>query len=56
MSLPQLSGSESVDARKLDLPVLSEIFGGIPYGRVILALYDPDSQYSSFMINIAADI
>jgi KaiC/GvpD/RAD55 family RecA-like ATPase len=54
MSLPKLSGSESVEVRKLDLPILSEIFGRIPYGRVILALYDPDSQYSSVMINIAA--
>ena len=55
MSLPKLSESESVEVRKLDLPILSEIFGRIPYGRVILAMYDPDSQYSSLMINIAAE-
>jgi len=40
--------------RELDLPILSETLGRIPYGRVILAMYDPDSQYSSLMINISA--
>ncbi|HYB67423.1 MAG TPA: hypothetical protein VEC43_03775 [Candidatus Acidoferrales bacterium] len=55
MSLPKLSGSESAEVRKLDLPILSEVFGRIPYGRVILGLYDPDSQYSSLMISIAAE-
>jgi KaiC/GvpD/RAD55 family RecA-like ATPase len=40
--------------RELNLPILSEIFGGIPYGRVLLALYDPDSQVNSLMLNIAA--
>jgi KaiC/GvpD/RAD55 family RecA-like ATPase len=55
MSLPKLSRSEFAEIKKLDLPILSEIFGRVPYGRVILALYDPDSQYSSLMISIAAE-
>lgn len=41
--------------RELNSPILSEFFGAIPYGRVILAMYDPDSQYGSLMVNIAAD-
>ena len=40
--------------KELNLPILSEVFGPIPYGRVILAMYDPDSQYGSLMVNIAA--
>jgi len=44
-----------VEIRELDLPILSELFGRVPYGRVILAMYDPDSQYGSLMVNIAAD-
>jgi archaellum biogenesis ATPase FlaH len=43
-----------IQTKTLDLPVLSEIFGRIPYGRVILAMYDPDSQYNSLMVNVAA--
>ena len=39
---------------ELHLPVLSELVGAVPYGRVILGLYDPDSQYGSLMVNIAA--
>jgi len=39
----------------LNLPVLSDMFGRIPYGRVMLAMYDPDSQYNSLMVNVAAD-
>jgi len=38
----------------LDLAILSEIFGRVPYGRVILALYDPDSQFNPLMVNVAA--
>jgi len=48
------SSKQSVENLSLDLPILSEVFGRIPYGRVILAMYDPDSQYSSLMVNIAA--
>jgi len=48
------SKTESIDAPSLGLPILSDIFGQIPYGRVILALYDPDSQYNSLMVNVAA--
>jgi len=48
------SSTEPLDVRELDLPALSEMFGRVPYGRVILALYDPDSQYSSLMVNVAA--
>jgi len=40
---------------ELRLPILSESFGQIPYGRVILALYDPESQYGSLMVNVAAE-
>ena len=54
MSLANSSRAERAETKKLDLPILCEIFGPIPYGRVILALYDPDTQYSSLMINIAA--
>jgi KaiC/GvpD/RAD55 family RecA-like ATPase len=54
MSLANSSRTETAETKKLDLPILCKIFGPIPYGRVILALYDPDSQYSSLMINIAA--
>jgi len=52
--LSSSSQTETVEMRELDLPILSETFGPVPYGRVILALYDPDSQYSSLMVNIAA--
>ena len=44
-------GDEKVS---LSLPILSDLFGQIPYGRVILAMYDPDSQYNSLMVKIAA--
>jgi archaellum biogenesis ATPase FlaH len=54
MSLANSSRAETAETKKLDLPILCEIFGPIPYGRVILVLYDPDTQYSSLMINIAA--
>jgi len=40
---------------ELRLPILVDSFGGIPYGRVILAIYDPDSQYGSLMVNVAAE-
>jgi len=53
MSLKNPS-AEAAEVRKLNLPIFSEIFGSIPYGRVILALYDPESQYSPLMLNIAA--
>ena len=39
----------------LALPILSDLFGRIPYGRVLLAMFDPESQYSSLMVNIAAE-
>ena len=48
------SSLESVEKETLSLPILSDLFGRIPYGRTILALYDPDSQYSSLFVNIAA--
>ena len=54
MSLASSSRIETVEMRQLNLPILSETLGRIPYGRVILAVYDPDSQYSSLMINISA--
>ena len=41
--------------RTLKLPILSELFGEIPFGRVLLATYDPDSQYGTLMVNIAAE-
>ncbi|MGA2461787.1 MAG: ATPase domain-containing protein [Candidatus Bathyarchaeia archaeon] len=37
------------------VPLLSELFGEIPFGRTILALYDPDAQYTALLTNIAAD-
>jgi len=40
---------------ELNLRILSEIFGPIPYGRVLLSVYDPDSQYTSLMVNISAE-
>ena len=43
-----------MEKESLSLPVLSDIFGRIPYGRVMLATYDPDSQYTSLMVNVAA--
>jgi len=46
--------TRSVENASLQLPILSELFGRIPYGRVILAMYDPDSQYDSLMVNVAA--
>ena len=54
MRLSSASGTASVQTASLDLPILSEIFGRVPYGSVILAMYDPDSQYNSLMVNIAA--
>jgi archaellum biogenesis ATPase FlaH len=40
--------------RTLKVPILSELFGEIPVGRALLAIYDPDSQYGALMANIAA--
>jgi KaiC/GvpD/RAD55 family RecA-like ATPase len=39
----------------VDVPVLSEMFGPISRGRVIVALYDPDSQYNPLFVNISAE-
>ena len=49
------SQASSFQAKNLELPILSEIFGKIPFGRVILGLYDTDSQFSALMVNIAAE-
>jgi archaellum biogenesis ATPase FlaH len=54
IALTTSSGTETVQRIGLDLPILSEIFGLIPHGRVILAMYDSDSQVSSLMLTIAA--
>ena len=54
MGLAESSTSQAVGMRELNLPILSEVFGRIPYGRAILAMCDPESQYSSLMVNIAA--
>lgn len=35
--------------------ILSELLGGIPYGRVILILFDPDAQATALLTNISAD-
>jgi len=40
---------------ELRLPILVDSFGEIPYGRVIVAIYDPDSQYGSLLVNVAAE-
>ena len=40
--------------KELNLPILSEFFGRIPCGRALLSIYDPDSQYGSLMVNVAA--
>jgi len=37
------------------VPVLSEMFGPIPRGRVIAALYDADSQFNPLFVNISAE-
>lgn len=50
MSISETVGEE----RKVNLPILSDLFGEIPYGRVILTLYDPEGQYSAFLINVSA--
>jgi len=52
--LPTTSRTEAVEIRALNLPIFRETFGSIPYGRVILATFDPDSQYGLLMTNIAA--
>lgn len=39
----------------VDVSVLSEMFGRISRGRVILAMYDPDSQYTPLFVNISAE-
>ena len=54
MVLADSSPSATVGRRELSLPILSEVLGRIPYGRVLLAMYDPDSQYGSLMVNVAA--
>ena len=54
MALAGSSPSATVGRRELSLPILSEVLGRIPYGRVLLAMYDPDSQYGSLMVNVAA--
>lgn len=53
VSLSIASSTDSVETKSLNLPILSDLLGRIPYGRVILATYDPDSQYSSLMVNVA---
>lgn len=53
VSLSIASSTDSVETKSLNLPILSDLLGRIPYGRVILAMYDPDSQYSSLMVNVA---
>lgn len=42
--------------KSLKVPILSEMFGEIPFGRTILALYDPDAQYNAFLTNISAQL
>ena len=37
------------------LPVISEMVGRIPHGRVILAMYDSDCQYNPLFVNISAE-
>ena len=49
---PQLG---NVEVSSIAVPVISEMFGRIPHGRVILALYDPDSQYNPLFVNISAE-
>jgi len=55
MSMSSSLRAKTGEMENLDLAILSEIFGRIPYGRVILALYDPDSQFNPLMVNIAAE-
>jgi len=54
MSMSSYLRPKTGETGNLDLAILSEIFGHIPYGRVILALYDPDSQFNPLMVNVAA--
>ena len=37
------------------MPVLSEMFGPIPRGRVIAVLYEADSQFNPLFVNISAE-
>jgi len=39
----------------VDVPVLSEMFGPIPRGRVIAAFYEADSQFNPLFVNISAE-
>jgi KaiC/GvpD/RAD55 family RecA-like ATPase len=39
----------------VDVPFLSEIFGPISRGRVIVAFYDADSQFNPLFVNISAE-
>jgi KaiC/GvpD/RAD55 family RecA-like ATPase len=55
MSLSVSAATKSAEKGSLGLPILSDLFGRIPYGRVLLAMFDPDSQYNSLMVNIAAE-
>ena len=54
MSMSSSLHAKTGETESLDLSILSEIFGRIPYGRVMLALYDPDSQFNALMVNVAA--
>jgi KaiC/GvpD/RAD55 family RecA-like ATPase len=46
---------KDISETSIDVPVLSEMFGSISRGRVILAMFDPDSQYNPFFVNISAE-
>jgi KaiC/GvpD/RAD55 family RecA-like ATPase len=45
----------NVGVSSVAVPVISEMVGWIPHGRVILAMYDPDSQYNQLFVNISAE-
>lgn len=50
--LSEKSGGRANRAR---LPILSEILGDVPFGSVILILYDPDAQVTALLVNACAD-
>jgi KaiC/GvpD/RAD55 family RecA-like ATPase len=45
----------NVGGNSIVVPVISEMIGRIPHGRVILAMYDPESQYNPLFVNISAE-
>ena len=46
---------KNITETNVSMPLLSEMFGPISRGRVIVALVDPDSQFNPLFVNLSAE-